>query len=207
VTGRSAEATTPGAGTFRPIDELFVAQFARPAQLSEPNLRALTPFQRALLVIDGTVTRFIEAFTMEPIEIVKLGQEKYSLAADNEWLDSLRGDPVVARTVLLQGMYSHRVHAFAASLITLDRVSDDLRSQLDAAGGSVGRILLSNRLETRREILWYGREHVDDLDSGVLQRTGTEFITRTYRIIYLGEPIMLINEKFPVGLDTNPAHH
>ena len=38
---------------FDPLSDLFVAQFAKPAQLGGVNLRALTPFHRALLVIDG----------------------------------------------------------------------------------------------------------------------------------------------------------
>lgn len=193
------------AATFDPISELFVAQFARPPNLMEPNLRALTPFQRALLVIDGTVTKFIEAYTMEPIEIVRLDQDMRMLTTANEWLNASGGDPVVTRTVLLQGEYTRRVHAYAASLVCPDRISDELRSKLEEEGGGLGRILISSRLETRREILWFGREHVEDLPDDVLARTGTEFITRTYRIIYDGEPIMLINEKFPVAVDAKPS--
>jgi hypothetical protein len=49
--------------TFTPMSDLFVAQFTRPKHLEQINLRSLTPFQRALLVLDGTVTKFIEAYT------------------------------------------------------------------------------------------------------------------------------------------------
>ena len=41
-----------------PLEELFIAQFARPAELRPVNLRAISPNQRALLSIDGTVTTF-----------------------------------------------------------------------------------------------------------------------------------------------------
>jgi hypothetical protein len=54
---------------FNPLKDLFAAQSSKPETLREVNLRALSPFQRALLVIDGTVTKFIEAYTMEPVEI------------------------------------------------------------------------------------------------------------------------------------------
>ena len=43
---------------FDPGSDLFVAQFDRPADLQPVNMRALSPFHRALLVIDGTVTNF-----------------------------------------------------------------------------------------------------------------------------------------------------
>ena len=52
------------------------------------NMRALSPFHRALLVIDGTVTTFLEAYTLEPIEVVKIGQAVQELAAESPWLDA-----------------------------------------------------------------------------------------------------------------------
>ena len=47
----------PSAG-YDPLIDLPMAQAARPAELGPVNLRTLTPFQRALLVIDGTVRGF-----------------------------------------------------------------------------------------------------------------------------------------------------
>ena len=52
------------------MKDLFVAQFAKPSDLEEMNLSQLTPFQRALLTIDGTVTQLIEAYTFSPVEVV-----------------------------------------------------------------------------------------------------------------------------------------
>ncbi len=53
----------------------MTAQASRPPELDELDLRTLTPFQRALLVLDGTVTKFIEAYTMEPLDIIRLAQD------------------------------------------------------------------------------------------------------------------------------------
>ena len=61
------------------MKDLFAAQFAKPSDLEEMNLSQLTPFQRALLVIDGTVTQFIEAYTFSPVEVVLLHQETQTL--------------------------------------------------------------------------------------------------------------------------------
>lgn len=50
---------------FDPFADLLSAQASRPLELRPVNLRTLTPFQRALVSIDGTVTKFIEAYTLE----------------------------------------------------------------------------------------------------------------------------------------------
>ena len=94
---------------FDPFRNLFVAQLARPAQLVEINLRTLSPFQRALLVIDGTVTKFIEAYMMEPVEIRRLSQVQRSLLNDHDWLEARQGTNVVAREVMLIGRRSRRM--------------------------------------------------------------------------------------------------
>lgn len=192
---------------FDPLRDLFVAQAAKPAHIGEINLRTLTPFQRALLVIDGTVTKFIEAYTMEPVEIVRLGQEQRHLSADHAWLEASKGTPVIARQVVLRGQYSHTFHAYAVSLIVPKRLKDPVRQALELNGEGLGRILLNSQMETRREVLWYGKEKANGLPDVIRHQTQAEFISRTYRIIVEGLPIMLINEKFPYGVDGLPSHH
>src|SRR3972149_10783383 len=93
---------------FDPLSDLFVAQFAKPPDLGIVNLRALTPFQRALLVIDGTVTKFIEAYTMEPVTVRIISHEQRRLSADNTWLEAEAGAPVLARDAVLGGEFVWR---------------------------------------------------------------------------------------------------
>lgn len=191
--------------TFDPLSDLFVAQFARPARLGPVNLRALTPFQRALLVIDGTVTKFIEAYTMEPVDTRRLSQELRELAADHPWLEAPAGTPVIARTVLLRGEYSQTIYAYASSLVVPDRLPAHMSGMLTDPAGSLGRMLQESRMETRREVLWYGREPSPDLPPELRTYATGEVIGRTYRILTGGRPVMLINEKFPsleAGLPT-----
>jgi hypothetical protein len=91
---------------YNPVEELLVAQTEKPEYLGEINLRVLSPFLRALLVIDGTVTKFIEAYRMEPVEIIRLGQAVSNLPNDHKWLDAQKGTPVIAREVLIKGKYA-----------------------------------------------------------------------------------------------------
>ena len=200
-----AEAFVPD--TFNPLSDLFVAQFAKPEQLGDVNLRALTPFTRALLTIDGTVTKFIEAYAMEPVEVVTLGQAMQQLSAAHEWLEVPEGEHVIARHVLLRGRYSRTFHAYAASLIVPNRLPDPVRRELEAAGETIGRIFLNNRMESYREVLWYGREQNEELPQDIRHLANGGLVSRTYRIIVGRQPVMLITEKFPLGGDTVPSHH
>jgi chorismate-pyruvate lyase len=187
-----------------PLEELFTAQFAAPAELRPVNLRAITPYHRALMSIDGTVTKFIEAFRMEPVNVSVVSQEYRILAEDHEWLDAPQGAPVIAREVVLRGALSNRFYAFAPSLLVVDRLPDGVREQLDVHPQGIGRIIAEANLETRREILWYGREQLDPPPPGTRHDM---YLSRTYRIVAEGRPLMLINEKFPTGDDALPSHH
>jgi chorismate-pyruvate lyase len=197
----------PTGSRFDPLGDLLATRGARPAGMAAVNLRALTPFQRALLVMDGTVTKFVEAYTMEPIEVVRLSQEAHELGAEDPWLEAGAGEPVVRREVLLRGGYSRTLYAYAVSVIVPGRLPAEVLADLEEAGsGGLGRILLDQRLETRREVLWYGRERLDPLPEQVGSGVGDEFVSRTYRIIADGRPIMLISEKFPYHMEGLPAH-
>ena len=63
-----------------------------------------------------------------------------------------------------------------------------------------------NQLENRREIIWQSREQICNLPNAVKMHTGTEFVSRTYRIIADQQPIMLINEKFPIASRNQPGN-
>jgi chorismate-pyruvate lyase len=194
---------------FDPLSDLFIAQFARPAGVSGVNLRALTPFQRALLVIDGTVTKFIEAYVMEPVKVRILGNDWHRLSAEHTWLEADAGTTVIAREVLLEGEYSATLYGHALSLIVPDRLPEAAQQQLTEHPGGLGRILLDIRLESRREVLWYGRELARDmspeLSEAIRSRMAGGCLTRTYRIINSGRPVMLIHERFPMNDDRLPS--
>ena len=187
-----------------PLEELFTAQFARPDELRSVNLRAIGPYHRALMSIDGTVTKFIEAFRMEPVEVTVVSQEHRALAENHDWLDAPAGTPVIAREVVLRGALSNRFYAFAPSLLVVDRLPESVKGQLDDHPQGIGRIISEANLETRREILWYGRERLDPPPPGTSHEM---YLTRTYRIMADSKPLMLINEKFPTGDDALPSHH
>ena len=183
---------------FDPAAGVFVAQGARPPELDPADLRSLSPFQRGLLVIDGTVTQFIEAYTLEPVEVLRLEQGEARLAAADRWLYLPAGALVIRRRVMLQGRESGRFFAWADSLIAAERLSPAVRRALDCDGGGLGRILVDTGAETRREGLWYGLEQCSEAPHEVAAAWQGEFLTRTYRVLAGARPMMLITERFPL---------
>ncbi len=183
------------------MKDLFIAQYAKPLDLEEINLSQLTPFQRALLVTDGTVTRFIEAHTFSPVEVVLLHQETQTLPADHVWLETEKGTEVIARRVMLQTGHTRGkqpiAHTYATSLIVSDRIPQAIREGLTFKGKGLGQLLQRSGLETRRDLLWWGISHPKDLPEAFLRLEGQPFLSRTYRIVTDGHPIMLIREQFP----------
>lgn len=188
--------------TEKQITDLFVAQCEKPDGLEEINLSRLTPFQRALLVTDGTVTRFLEAYTLSPVKIVLFDQEMQTLPANHEWLKAKKGTEVIRRQVSLQTLnctaHPPTIHTYATSLIVLNRTPTIIREGLELKSDGLGTLLQRSGLETRRDLLWCGVERPEDLPAGLANLEETAFLTRTYRIVADGKPIMLINERFPM---------
>lgn len=202
-----AKGRSPEEREFDPVRDLTVAQAARPAELASINLRVLTPFQRALLVLDGTVTKFVEAYTMEPVRVERLSQERRRLDRPTPWLEVAPDEEVIVRQVLIRGEYSHTFYAYAVSLLVPRRLPAEVRGRLERGEQGLGEILESQEMETRRQVLWYGRERLERLPERIRALSDGEFISRTYRILAGGRPLVLINEKFPVSTETRPAHH
>ena len=181
---------------------LFVAQDAKPKEIKEINFARLTPFQRGLLVTDGTVTRFIEAYTLAPIEVALLQQKKQILSTEHTWLQLPAGEEVILRQVILQTDSRDDpfpiIHAYADSLIVPQRLPQSLLNGLESDKQGLGGLLRCSGLETRRELLWCGTETLTGLSPAIEHLEGKTFISRAYRVFADEVPLMLINEKFPL---------
>lgn len=185
------------------IDRLFIAQDAKPDELEPVQMEVLRPFQRVLLVTDGTVTQVLEARACEPVDIVRLDQRERRLTADHPWLEAGLGEPVIDRQVLLKGHHTGEVYIYAVSALLPRRLPTEVQADLARPGAGLGRVLARSRLETYRERLWYGAERVDR-DSEVGRHFSAKLlVSRTYRILAGGRPLMLITEKFPLQSTTS----
>jgi len=187
----------PVPAPFDPLAAFFIAQASRPDVVEAVAAADLSPWQRGLLVVDGTVTTFLEAWALEPIRVTRLWQKASRLAAADPWLAAAPGAAVLDRAVLLTGGTSRRCFAYAESRILAERLPEAMRRDLDTGAAGLGQILLRSGLDSRREGLWYGRERGRPVPAAVAALTAADFLVRSYRVSAGGQPLMLITERFP----------
>ena len=157
----------------------------------------LSSFQRILLTTDGMVTEMLEAQFWERMVVERLFQEDYVLEEELSELECKTGDHVLDRRILLRGRISHLARIYAESFIVLDRLPDFILDGLLNSQKPIGLLILESRLETFREILGCAREESGDLAQYFGIEPKDDLISRRYRVIADGQPIMLITEKFP----------
>lgn len=177
------------------ISGRFVAQTCRPDELWDVDIFALWPYQRALLIADGTVTRLVEAMVWEPLSAEVLDQR--GVEVDDEratFLDLSAAASVVRRRVAITGRESGQTPAFAESLLVVSRLPDAFFGSLNNPEG-LGEVIGRLGLETRRELLWFGYTAAPGWAKTAV--TELPLLTRSYRIITGGTPAILITESFP----------
>lgn len=163
------------------------------------HMEALPPFLRTLLVADGTVTKSLEAYFWEQVEVENLGQAPATLQVAAPWLNLAAGATVLERRVRLRGMESGRVYAYAQSLIKLEALPEHLRADLQQGRIGIGELLRERGLETYREILDVGQSIEPQLKD-VFEFDPGDLIYRTYRIVIQHQPAIQITEKFPCSV-------
>lgn len=162
-------------------------------------IRDLPPFLRALLVTDGTVTKILEAYFWEPVEVVTLQQEFVLAERPVEWIRIEAGDRVLIRRARLSGVDSGSTYATAFSVIRTGLIPETFRRRLIDREIGIGVLIRDSGLESYREVLEVGIEPADG-SSGDSAPARSELVFRTYRIIIDGQPVILITESFPLEL-------
>jgi beta-ribofuranosylaminobenzene 5'-phosphate synthase len=165
----------------------------------EEAVGRLSPVQKMLLGTDGSVTCLLEVVTGSPVEIETLVQKV--VAADEAVSSELEvepGDEVNYRVVKLKNSLSGETLIHATSFTPIKRLEDRFRCDLMRADIPIGTILKKHRIESRRDLL-----SVRALsDAGELKRVFNVFgkepmLSRDYKIIRHGQPLMAITETFP----------
>lgn len=182
------------------ISRYFVAQGHRPSELWDVDVTALTSYQRALLVNDGTVTRLVESSVLESLSVHVLDQRAVGTDVRRDsWLDLTAEDAttILRRRVAIRGCRSGRLYGLAESLLVGSRLPDTFISSLLDCPAGLGELMAKIRLETRRELLWFGYALAPDWAEPTA--TQAPVLTRSYRIVAGGRPAILICESFPTG--------
>jgi beta-ribofuranosylaminobenzene 5'-phosphate synthase len=165
----------------------------------ERNVGHLSPVQKILLGTDGSVTQLLEAVTGHTVSITTLVQEIVPAdAAVAERLNIKNGEPVNHRIVELRDADTNEVLIYAASQTPLSRLPPEFKDDLMRADIPIGKIIKRHRIEARREILNAGVSPAPDSIGRIFSICRSEpLLSRQYRIIHEGEPLIYIEEQFP----------
>ena len=177
---------------------LFIAQGDKPNHLQPINLSELGPLQRSLLIADGTVTRILEAYARQRIGSIKLDQSICTLNAEHTFLSAPAGTTIIRRRVMLRGRDTPIDYGEAESLIASHRLPRQMVNEIESGDESLGRLLHQFKIEVRRELLFFGSEKQSAVHDSKLQIKSPKLLSRTYRILSMGQPLMVIEEKFPM---------
>jgi chorismate-pyruvate lyase len=165
-----------------------------------PDFPGLSPVLRVLLVTDGTVTRTLEAYFGEAIEVDVLDHAETTSAAPYPQIDIAVGDHILHRYVRLLGKVTRRVYAVAESVAALDHISEQMRRQLIQEHKGIGELLREGRLETYRDLLTANLTTASRWAEDLQVAATAGVVTRDYRIYQGGRAVLLIREIFPQAL-------
>jgi chorismate-pyruvate lyase len=160
------------------------------------DLARLSPFLRVLLVTDGVVTRILEAYFGEPIDVDVLSHSELCSELSYPEVGVNIGDRIVSRRVVLRGRVTHEPYAFASSIVVSDCLPPEVRRGLIEERKGIGELLCANRLETYRELIAIRRCDAAERACHLGVATGARVVSRTYKIHLNGRAAMLIEEVF-----------
>jgi beta-ribofuranosylaminobenzene 5'-phosphate synthase len=164
----------------------------------ETQVGRLSPMQKFLLGTDGSVTQILEAITGTAVVIETRVQQ--IIAADPitaQRLDISPGDPVNYRIVEIKSS-GGEVLIYALSYTPVSRLSPKFKDDLIKADIPIGRIIQNHRIEARREILTARVSPATEETARIFSLSGKEpLLSRQYRIIHKGKPLIFIEEQFP----------
>ena len=181
--------------------EGFVKDWSVPSCSGRRGLpmSSIPPFLRTLLVTDGTVTKSLEAYFWESVNIKTIEQGLCNAESNLPWLDVSKGEEVLTREVELRGSSTNRIYATAFSTIRPQAIPNYCREKLLKGEIGIGKLIRESGLESYREILEIGldpEKNTDDSDGGI------DLIHRTYCVYLSGKPALLITERFPLNVYT-----
>lgn len=153
------------------------------------DLTGLPPYLRTLLVADGTVSRSLEAYFWEPIDVVQIKQGEHSCETAVEALNLLAGESALYRSVELRGRNTGTLYSRADSIIKAAELPQNWRRELISGRLGIGTLISDSGMESYREIMNY------DLGGG---NGKPAEVSRSYRIFLKSEPIIFITEYFPL---------
>jgi len=174
----------------------FTAQADLPEDLAPVGLGALDAFLRNLLVTDGTVSRSLEAHTLCPVTVEPVEQsETVPPPAAAAHLQLAEDETCIRRRIVMR-IAGPDPSVWAESYVVPRRVPIDFLRALRENSQGIGGTLEQLRLESWRELLWFGIGSAPQWpDAAPYTRT----LRRAYLILIERRPALLIAEDFALA--------
>jgi chorismate-pyruvate lyase len=175
----------------------FVMQGRRPPDVREAALGALDPGLRCLLFSDGLVTRAVEARALRRVTVSVVDQRPSATSSEVAcFLPIAAGERALRRRVVMSfgdpGV-PLEPFAYAESYLIPRLLPAAFLCALSSAGG-IGYALQEARVESRRELLWFG---VRAAPTWARTAGSRERVVRSYRIVIGGQSAVYILEGLP----------
>jgi chorismate-pyruvate lyase len=183
------------------VDQLaelhFTAQHEAAADLDRVDIVDLDPFLRGLLFTDGTVSRALEAHTLNPVAVEAV--EQVDTTVPERVARHLDVDPAeqCLRRRIVMRLADASPSVWAESFILPRRLPAEFLAVLDGSAQGIGGSLQRMKLESWRDLLWFGLGRSPRWSDDAASATA---LARFYRVIIDGAPALLISEAFAVEL-------
>jgi chorismate-pyruvate lyase len=175
----------------------FTAQEASNG-LASVQITQLDAFLRALLFTDGTVSRTLEAHTLSHVSVEALEQEPCPLPAPIAGhLDVTPAEGCLRRRVIMR-IARARPSVWAESYVVPRRLPREFLVRLSGDPRGIGGSLQQLKLESRRDLLWFGLGRRPDWAGA--DTPATPVLIRVYRVLIHGLPALLICESFSIEM-------
>jgi chorismate-pyruvate lyase len=176
----------------------FAHQDELPTGMANVDLGELDAVLRCLLFTDGTVTRTLEVQGLSRVQVDVISQALALVEnPDAGYLGVPEGTDTVRRRVVISGGVGSTPVIWAESRIVPAHLPPRFLEALDDAPEGIGQSLQQAKLESWRDLLWFGLDVLPGWSGVGEGRTGTA-ITRLYRVITGGRAALLISETFAV---------
>jgi len=167
------------------------------SQISDFDTAQVGLLQRLFLVTDGTLTDLVEAAFLEPVALRKVAVVTSHAPEAIAELEVEPGEMIMTRQILIYGTSTDTNYVYAESLLAIDRLPEDFRRALVESDAPMGRLWSDHRLETWKELLKVHRVAASGLSDFFKSQPNSGLLSRTYRLVSGGRPLMLISEYFP----------
>ncbi len=172
----------------------FTAQAELPGNLAEADISRLNPFLRYLLLTDGTVSRSLEAHTLRPVLVEPVEQSETLPPADVAHHLQLGEDEACMRRRIVMRVSPPEPSVWAESWVVPDRVPVEFLRALRDNSRGIGGSLEQLKLESWRELLWFGLGTPPPWPDP--STTTGKTLSRAYLVLIEHRPALLIAEDF-----------